>query len=203
MVERIHFFADIRRLVEGFAVGVGGGELEASAGVTGAELEGVVVGMSDIRLQRVAAEVGTERPAGAVHLASADRVVDSVLAEGSAGERAGLDFAGLAEAEAERRVAGVRLDQNALAVAGGADVACAEDGLGAGLALDGEHPLFCVGRAVMNVIAGNAADGDKAAPVETGVGMAARGIQRNEGVGKWLAEILSAGVAKSGGAGLV
>ncbi len=75
-------------------------------------------------------------------------------------------------------------------MAGGADIAGAEDGVGAGLALDGEHPLFGVRRAVVDVVAGNAADGLEVAPVDVGVGVAARGVERREGVGEGLAIVL-------------
>ncbi len=93
-VEGVDLFADVGRLVQRFAVGVGGGELEAAAGVAGAEFERVVVGVADVGLQRVAAEVGSERAAGSVDLAAADGEVDGVFAAWAAGQGAGLTSLG-------------------------------------------------------------------------------------------------------------
>ena len=78
-------------------------------------------------------------------------------------------------------------------MAGRADIACAEDGLRSGLPLDGKHPLLGVGSAVVDVVAGNAADRFIGAPVDIRVRVAARGIQRGKRVGEGLAVILSVG----------
>ena len=79
-IEGVHFLADVRRLIQRLAVGVGGGELKAAAGVARAEFERVVVGVANVGLERIAAEVGAQRPARSVHLAAGNRIVDRVLA---------------------------------------------------------------------------------------------------------------------------
>ncbi len=190
-VDGIDFFADVGGLVEGLAVGVGGGDFEASTGVPGAEFECVVVGVADGGLVGVAAEGGSERAAGSVDLTACDGEIGGVFAAGSAGGGAGHDLAGLAEAQAEGWVADVGFDENALAMAGVADVGCGEDCIRTGLALDGEHPLLGVGRFVVDVVAGDALDGEEVAPVKAGVGVVARGVQWGEGVGEWLAVVSS------------
>ena len=161
--------------------------------MAGAEFERVVVGMADGRLQRIAAEVRSQRPACSVHLSAGDGIVDRVFAAGSAGERSGLHFAGLAQAQAQRGIAGIGLDQHALAMARSAHIARAEDSFRPRLALDGKHPLVRVGNAVMDVVAGNAADRLIGAPVDARVGMAARRVQRGKRVRKWLAVVLAVG----------
>ena len=85
------------------------------------------------------------------------------------------------------------LNENALAMAGSADIARAEDGVRSGLPLDREHPLLGVGRAVVDVVSGNAADRLVGAPVDVGIGIAARRIQRGKRVGKGLAIVLPVG----------
>ncbi len=93
-VEGIDFLADVRRLIQRLAEGVGRGDFQTAAGVAGAQLERVVVGMADVRLQRVAAEVCSQRSARSVHLTAGNGIVDSVFAAGAAGERAGLTSLG-------------------------------------------------------------------------------------------------------------
>src|SRR6202451_3486753 len=69
-IGRIDFFAGVGGLVHGFAEGIAGEHLQASAGVAQAEFAGVVVGVADGGLVGVAAEVGAERSAGAVAVLS-------------------------------------------------------------------------------------------------------------------------------------
>ena len=104
--------------------------------MTGAQLKSVIVGVPDCRLQSIAAEVGSQRCARSIHLSVADGIVDRVLAASAAGQRAGLHLGGLAEAEAKRGIARIRLDQHALATAGCAYITGAENCLRAGLPLD-------------------------------------------------------------------
>ena len=122
----------------------------------------------------------SQRPARSVYLPAGGGIVHRVFAAGAAGKRVGFDFAGLAQAETEGRIAGIGLDQYTLSMACSANIGHAEDRFRAGLALDREHPFFGIRDAVMHVIAGNSADGLIGAPVNAGVGFAARGVERSK-----------------------
>src|SRR5580698_1946712 len=156
-----------------------------------AEFQRVIVGASYGGLQCVAAEVRPQRPAGSVDLPSRDGIVDRVFSVCAAGKRAGQYLTGLAETQTECGIASIRLDENALMMARRTDVAGAQDGIRAGLALDRKHPLFGIGRLVVDVVAGNTADGFKVGPVEVYVRMAARRVQWGECVRERLAVVLA------------
>ncbi len=140
--------------------------------MAGAEFQRVVVGVADGGLQRIAAEVRAQRPARTVYLPTADRIIDGVLAARAAGERSRLHVAGLAQAQAERGISGIWLNENPLAMARRADITRTEDGLRSGLPLNRKHPLFGVGRAVVDVVSGNTLDRLIGAPVDIGIGVA-------------------------------
>src|SRR5271154_6702347 len=146
--------------------------------MTSAEFKRVVVGITDIRLKRIAPEGRAKRSARSVHLAASNGEVDCVLTARSAGERSRLHLAGLAEAETQRRIPGIGLYQDALAMAGGADVVCAYDSIRSYLPLNGEHPFVGVRSAIVNVVTGNAFDRLVGAPVNAVVWILRRRVQR-------------------------
>src|ERR1700728_4413634 len=123
-----------------------------------AQFKRVVVGVADVGLQRIAAERGTQRTARSAYLAAADRVIYAVFATRSTGQRAWRHFAGLAQAQAQCRIAGISLHQNALPMGCRADVVRAENGLRSSLTLHREHPLLRVRSVVVNVVSRNGAD---------------------------------------------
>ena len=191
-VERVDFFGGVGGLVERFAVGVGGGKLEPPAGVPRAEFERIVVGVADGGLLRIAAKVGPERTTRTVDHAAADGVVGRVFAIGTAGEGAGLHFTRLAQAQTQSGVAGIGLRQHTLVVACIAYIGHTEDGFGTGLPLDREGPLLGVRRGVVDVVAGDAADGFVGSPVYVCIRLLPRGTERRKGVGERLPVILAA-----------
>src|SRR3984957_19020227 len=138
-IDGIDFFADVGGLIHGFAEGIAGKHLQAAAGVAEAEFEGVVIGVADGGLIGIAAEVGAERSAGSVDGLAGSRGEDVALAEGAAGGGAGGNLAGLAQAEAERGIAGIGFDEHEKTMRFVADIAGAEDGVVAELALEGDH----------------------------------------------------------------
>ena len=135
-IEGVDLFADVRRLVQRLAVGVGGIELEPARGVARAEFERVVVGVADVRLEGVAAEVRSQLLACSIDHPARCRIVDRIFAESPAGQGSEHDVAWLAQAQAESGIARILRDQHALAMRGGADIARVEDSLRSGLALD-------------------------------------------------------------------
>ena len=56
-IEGVDLLADVRGLVHRPAVGVGGRELEPPTGMAGAQLESIVIGGANRRLQRIAAKI--------------------------------------------------------------------------------------------------------------------------------------------------
>ena len=61
-IEGIDLFADVRRLIQRLAVGVGGGELEPAAGVARAQFERVVVGVADVDCSALLPKFGPSGP---------------------------------------------------------------------------------------------------------------------------------------------
>jgi hypothetical protein len=100
-----------------------------------------------------------------------DRIVDPVLTTGAAGSRPSHDFAGLTEAEAQSRIAGIGFDQNAQTMARRAHIRCVEYGVRAALTFDRKHPLFGVRSFPVNVISRNALDRLVGVPVNVWVGI--------------------------------
>ena len=86
---------------------------------------------------------------------------------------ASLD-AWLAQAETLSRVAGIRFNQNSLAVRRGTNVAGAQHCFRAGLTLDRERPLLGVRRVIMNVVPWDTADRLVSGPIDIGIGIAPR-----------------------------
>jgi hypothetical protein len=88
-IDRINFFPQIGRLVQGFTVGIPGRQFQPSAAVAQAEFKGVVVRFSNGRLVGVAAEIETQGPSSSVdHLARSRREYIA-LPEGTARGRTG------------------------------------------------------------------------------------------------------------------
>ena len=65
-IERIDLFAEVRRLILGFAEGVSGQHIQAFAGVAQGDLQSVVIGVADGGLIGIAAEIRSQRPSRAV-----------------------------------------------------------------------------------------------------------------------------------------
>src|ERR1700687_6490035 len=86
------------------------------------------------------------------------RVYTPVLAKRSAGGRAGHDLAGLAQADAQRRIARIRGQQHQLVVALSADLAHRQDGVASKLALERDEVLLRVRRLVLVPVADRAVD---------------------------------------------
>src|SRR5580704_8464038 len=172
-IERVDLLADIGGLINRLAVGVGRGELEPAAGVAGAEFKGVIVRMADCRLQPITAETRPERPARSVHLPTSDWVIHRIFPARAAGECSGSHFARLAEAQAKRRIAGIRFDQYTLTMAGSADITRVKYRVGPSLALNRKHPLFRIWHAVVQVVPWDATDRLISAPADVSVGMGA------------------------------
>ncbi len=105
-IDWVHFFAHVRRLIDGFAEGVAGEQLQALAGVAEAEFQRVVVGIADRGLIGIAAEIRAQRSAG-----STLRFFKRSAAR---------------QAEAQRGVAGVRFHQHQQAMRLIAHIAGAE-----------------------------------------------------------------------------
>src|SRR5580693_3201776 len=103
-IERIDGFAEVGRLVLGFAEGVAGEHGEAPGGVAQSDLERVVTGVAGRRLIGVAAEIRAERPARAVENLAGGGGVLRVFTERTAGSLSGREISGVAQEQAKRRI---------------------------------------------------------------------------------------------------
>ena len=172
------------------------------------QFQRVVVGITDARLIGVAAKFRPERAAGSIHGLSRSCRVNIAFSERTARRGSSSNLTGLAEAQAQRRIARVRFHQNQQAMRLIAHVAGAEHGVLPDLPLDREHVLFGVRNTVANGISGNAADRDILRPIDIVSGWLLEEFKGAKVTGKYCPrfcplEAVTNGFENKGGAGLL
>src|ERR1017187_8146399 len=129
-------------------------------------LKRVIHGVSEVIKIRVASKIVAERSPRTVDDDAGLRGVDAVLAEWPADGRSGSYLAGLADAEAKRRVARIRGKKRDQAVAFAPYVTHGKYRVGAGLPFERQEVILRVRRPVLVIISDGAAHRRKLRPVD-------------------------------------
>ena len=135
------------------------------------DLQGVVIGIADRSLIRIASEIRTEWSSGAVIHRTAYSGVLTIFAEGTAWGLSGSKVGGIAQEQAQRWIAGIGFFQHQKTMPLVADVIHAENRVGSKTALERQHVLLGVRNAIAGGVVGQAGDRLELRPVNVGIGV--------------------------------
>src|SRR5258708_19290998 len=167
-VQKIDLFSISRAVVQRFGVGVSGQKFQTGETLSPTQLQRIVARFSAGNEIAIAAEVLAERSAGA-NLAASHGMECSCFTVGSA-DPAIRNLLGLADAEADGRIAGVRLEGREQMMPLGSNIARLDQSGLAQLSFDRQLILLRIGQNISVPEGGRGADRQEIRPIDFGIG---------------------------------